>query len=249
MKYNQPGGMVTIECNPTATDRMKIAVRDTGPGIAESDLQKLFQPFERLSAPGAIEGTGLGLALSRRLVEAMGGSLTVCSTVGEGTTFTVIMPLVEQPVYKRSLVVDAEPAGTVDAAPATLLLIEDNLANLQLIEFILAERPSVKLLPAMQGKLGLELARKHLPDMILLDLHLPDIDGSEVLRRLQLYPETRDIPVVILSADATPGQVDRLREAGAYSYITKPIDVDAFLRSLDAVLLPRTAGRGELAIL
>jgi PAS domain S-box-containing protein len=252
VKYNRQGGSVRLSCEkvpgePTAGEtenhdgeRLRILVRDTGPGIAPEKMARLFVPFDRLGAEQSdVEGTGLGLALSKRLVEAMGGVMTVESTVGEGSTFAVALALVENPLERleRSDHAAATPgAANVPEASSTLLYIEDDLANLGLVEAILSERAGITLLSALQGRIGLDLAREHSPDLILLDLHLPDVTGDEVLKRLQSQPQTRDIPVVVISADATPGRIERLMQAGASGYLTKPLDVDRFLQAVDEVL-------------
>ncbi len=205
-------------------------MEDGGRGIPADRADQLFTPFARLGAEQTdVEGTGLGLALSRRLCEAMGGALTLESSGPAGSVFRIELGGAESPL--RVL----EDTGTFAVphaahAAATLLYIEDNLANLSLVETILMSRPQWQLLPALQGGLGVELAREHRPDLVLLDLHLPDVPGAEVLRRLRADPRTARTPVVVVSADATPGSVERLRQAGADAYLTKPLDVDEFLR-------------------
>ncbi|MDQ7829191.1 MAG: response regulator, partial [Armatimonadota bacterium] len=174
-----------------------------------------------------------------RLVEAMGGTLGVESTVGQGSTFWVELPEAEEPALEPSAVGAARPAG---ARRARIVYIEDNLSNLKLLQRVLAHRPEVELLPAIQGRLGLDLIREHRPDLVLLDLHLPDMPGDEVLRRLQAQPQTREIPVVVISADATPHQIERLRAMGAQEYLTKPLDVRRLLELLDRAL-ERREGR------
>ena len=242
VKYNRVGGTVAVSCEPSGPTRLRIKVSDTGFGIPQEQLGRLFTPFDRLGAErGDIEGTGIGLCLSRQLAEAMGGTLDVESTVGEGSTFSVELPLVEGPIdrYERLNILNsserngASPSGNL----RSVLYIEDNLANLTLVQRIVAERDGIEIIPAMQGRLGLELAREHRPALILLDLHLPDIGGDEVLQRLRDDPITATIPVVIVSADATPGQVQRLLNAGALTYLTKPIDVSDLLRILDEHVL------------
>jgi PAS domain S-box-containing protein len=241
VKYNRPGGSVYLSYEPADEgEGLWIRVRDTGPGIAAEKMERLFVPFERLGAEQlGVEGTGLGLALSRRLVEAMGGVMTAESAVGQGSTFAIRLAQAESPLDRLER---GGHAGTVraEAAPPedsrTLLYIEDNLANLSLIETILSERPGITLRSALQGRLGLDLAWEHRPDLILLDLHLPDMAGEEVLARLQSHPRTREIPVVVISADATPGSVERLLQAGARRYLTKPLDVELFLKSIDEIL-------------
>jgi PAS domain S-box-containing protein len=240
IKYNQSGGTVTLGYEETPEGRLRISVSDTGPGIAPDKLERLFVPFERLGAEQTTTGgTGLGLALSKRLVEAMGGALGVESTVGTGSTFWAEFPVVEGPVARlTSRSAEAPGAGQLDASThaGTVLYVEDNLSNLELIQRLLARRPGVRLLPAMQGQLGLDLASQHRPDLILLDLHLPDIPGDEVLRRLRAMPETQNVPVVVISADATPSRIVQARAAGAWQYLTKPLDAKQFLALLDEAL-------------
>jgi len=238
IKYNRKGGRVTLSCAEPEAGRLRIEVSDTGPGISPDKMARLFTPFERLGAEGtSIQGTGLGLALSKRLVEAMGGTLDVESAVAKGSTFWVEFSTAENPL-ERVRGQDAIPPVAVGARSraATVLYVEDNLPNFKLIENLMALRPGVKLIPAMQGRMGLDLAGQHHPDVILLDVHLPDISGDEVLRRLRDDPETRHIPVVVISADATSRQIDRLRAAGAREYLTKPLDVKKLLALLDELL-------------
>ena len=234
-KYNRPDGKVSVSVKDSPGDRLRVNVTDTGPGIPPEKMGRLFTPFDRLGAEErAVEGTGLGLALSKRLVEVMGGAIGAESAVGEGSTFWVELPRAKDPAARVDLPV-ATSAQT-PAAVGAVLYIEDNLANLRLVERLLEHRPEVKLLSAMQGGLGLELAIKHRPGLILLDLQLPDIPGAEVLQRLQHDPRTRQIPVVVISADATPGQIKRLRSQGAREFLTKPLDVKRFLGLLDEIL-------------
>jgi PAS domain S-box-containing protein len=249
VKYNRDGGSVQLSCEPVAGERLRIKVTDTGLGIPPEALGRLFVPFERVAREqSAIEGTGLGLPLSKRLAEAMGGTLDLESTPQQGSTFWVELPLVEGPVQQDERERPDEPApATQEPEPAgptlTVLYIEDNLSNLQLVERVLSRRPGVRLISAMRPQLGLDLAAEHDPDLVLLDLHLPDMPGQEVLRRLQANPKTAGIPVVILSADARPGLVQRLLEQGARAFLTKPLDVKELLELLDAV-----AAEGQEAI-
>jgi len=240
IKYNREGGTVSIACAEPSAGTLRVQVTDTGPGIAAEHLELLFTPFERLGAERTtIEGTGIGLALSRRLAEVMGGALGVESNLGRGSTFWVEFPQVEGPVDRLERL--GEVGAPVAAAgpglerPA-ILHVEDNLANIQLVERVLAQRPGVRLIPAMQGRLGLELARQHQPVLVLLDLNLADVGGEEILRALRDDPLTATIPVVIVSADAMPRQVQRLLSAGATAYLTKPIDVRQLLELVDRAL-------------
>jgi CheY-like chemotaxis protein/anti-sigma regulatory factor (Ser/Thr protein kinase) len=237
VKYNRARGTVAISCGQPHPTRVEISVTDTGPGIAPDRIDQLFMPFERLGAEHTdVEGTGIGLALSQRLTTAMGGALKVATEQGKGSTFTLELPRVEGPVdrYERL----NGPAET--AVPAVvrhkILHIEDNLSNVKLVERVLAQRGDVEVVAAMHGRLGLELAREHQPVLVLLDLHLPDIDGDQVLQLLRDDPVTSSIPVVIISADATSGQVRRLLTAGATAYLTKPIDIPDLLHILNEVL-------------
>jgi CheY-like chemotaxis protein len=208
-------------------------------------VQRLFIPFERVaSQPSAIEGTGLGLPLSKRLAEAMGGTLELVSTPQQGSTFWIELPLAEAPVQHAERQAD-EGAGPAAEQPApngpdlTVLYIEDNLSNLQLVERVLGHRPGVRLISAMRPQLGLDLAGQHHPDLILLDLHLPDMPGQEVLRRLGASPATADIPVAILSADARPALIERLLAEGAREFLTKPLDVKELLGLVDGIAAER----------
>jgi CheY-like chemotaxis protein len=256
IKYNRPGGFVRLECTPSGVSNESLVrgdggwivrVEDGGRGIPADRAEELFTPFARLGAEQTeVEGTGLGLALSRRLCEAMGGALTLESSGPAGSVFRVELGGAESPLLAL------EETGTF-AAPelahgaGTLLYVEDNLANLSLVETILLARPGWRLLPALQGGLGVELAREHRPDLVLLDLHLPDIPGDEVLRRLRADPRTAAIPVVVVSADATPSSVERLRQSGADAYLTKPLDVDEFLRVVGQFLPAELAGAPKSA--
>jgi len=237
VKYNTEGGLVRITCDDGPPGRSRLGVSDTGGGIDAERMQRLFKPFDRLGAEQTgIEGTGLGLALSHHLVEAMGGTLSATSQLGEGTTFTVDLPTAQSQPPEVELVLGADSAASASQTQGTVLYIEDNLANLRLLERIVARRPGITLLSTIQGSRGLELARDHRPDLILLDLHLPDVSGTEVLARLLADPATKSIPVVILSADATPGQISRLVEQGAHAYLTKPLDVKQILVLFDEML-------------
>jgi len=239
IKYNYAGGKVSIRTLPTTENSLRIAVCDTGPGIPPEEQPKLFTPFERLNAAhSGVEGTGLGLALSERIMSAMGGRLTLESVPGTGSTFCIELPLALSPTDALAdhLTAAHHLQHSSQERAATILTIEDNLSNLRLMEVLLRSRPCITLLAAMQGSIGLDMARQHEPDLILLDLNLPDISGKEVLSRLQASALTCDIPVVVLSADATPAQIERLLGAGARAYLTKPLDVNEFLHTLDTML-------------
>ncbi|MDX1932438.1 MAG: PAS domain-containing protein [Capsulimonadales bacterium] len=236
VKYNRVGGEVRVGIEDAGRDRVRINVSDTGRGIAPEDLRLLFLPFERVgNQMENIEGTGLGLALSKRLVEAMGGAIGVESVPGKGSTFRFEL------VRAAGLPDPALPAAEtgLPSAPEhnhTILYIEDNLANLQFIEEVLADRPNIRIVRSMQGTVGLELARQRPPSLILLDLHLPDLSGEEVLRRLRSDPRTCDVPVVVISAAAITDNGRRLRELGASNFLMKPVDVRQFLETIADIL-------------
>jgi PAS domain S-box-containing protein len=246
IKYNRTDGRVDISFEIVDGGRVRTVIADTGIGIEPERLTRLFEPFERLGAERTdVEGTGLGLTLSKRLVEAMGGSIFVESTPGQGTTFAIELASADSP--GATSVTDPARAGTeltagLGADRRLILYIEDNLSNLTLVQRILDRQASVEVLPAMQGQLGLDLARQHHPDLIVLDLHLPDMKGEEVLRRLRADSASREIPVVILSADASPGQIRRLMSLGANDYLTKPLDVTRFIEVLGDSFCRRPAG-------
>lgn len=239
LKYNREGGTVTVTGRAGDHGRHRIEIADTGFGIAPENLDRLFAPFDRIGAERdtTVAGTGLGLALSKRLVEAMGGTLSVESEVSTGSTFSVELPAADDPppdeaaqqAPPRAL---ASP-GTAVPRAANVLYVEDNASNVTLVERILARRPEIELTVSMEGRLAFELVRQHRPDMILLDLNLPDISGEEVLTQLRADPETQAIPIVIVTADASEGQAERFQSLGATAYLTKPFDVRRFLQVVD----------------
>jgi len=239
IKYNREGASVAISVEPADEDIVRVAVTDEGQGIPPQELDRLFVPFERLQAGSTdVQGTGLGLALSRALCEAMEGEIGVQSTPGVGSTFWLTLRRGEPSAVRAAAVRDeAPPVERVYREHKTLLYIEDTVANVRLVEAILELRPQIKLLPAIQGRLGLRLAQEHLPDLILLDLHLPDLGGEEVLRLLREDNRTRGIPVVILTADATNRQLERLLADGAHAYLTKPIGVRRLLDVIDELFV------------
>ena len=247
VKYSGDGASVTVraetERRKTKDSKVTLSVIDTGPGLTVEQQERLFQPFERLGAERTtIQGTGLGLALTKKLVDAMGGDIGVITAPGEGSTFWITLKRAPAEVRKRV------PPDLEVVAPAaqrhTVLYVEDNLATISLMEQIFSMRPQIRLITAMQGGLTLDLAREHSPDAVILDLHLPDIPGDEVLNRLRADPRTSHIPVVMFSADATERQVKRLAAAGARAYLTKPVKVMEFLRTLDEVLAAPRAVAG-----
>jgi PAS domain S-box-containing protein len=240
IKYNSDDGTVTIAAEEIDGNRLRVKVRDTGPGVKVENQAKLFIPFERLGAEQTgVEGTGLGLALSKRLLEMMGGSIGVQNNPDRGATFWMELPLVQDPVEQLETVMPAVPTPVAPASQQRqriVLYVEDNLSNITLIEHIIVHRPHVKLVAAMQGRLGLDLAREHRPDLILLDLHLPDISGEDVLHGLRQEAALQNTPVIVISADATRGRIERLQSMGVLDYLPKPLDIKRFLQLLDSCL-------------
>jgi PAS domain S-box-containing protein len=249
VKYTSKRGSVTVSFNDSGNGATRILVRDTGAGIPVEKLARLFTPFDRLGAEqSSVEGTGLGLALCQRLTQAMQGSIGVNSTLGTGSTFWLELPHAESPLQTLAAQRNSSaPEQSPDEESRRILYIEDNFSNVTLVEQMLAERPALELMTAMQGRVGLELARKHAPDLVLLDLHLPDMPGWQVLAQLKADHSTRDIPVVVISADATAPQIKRLLSAGARAYLTKPLDIGEFFRVMDEAIFPEREAKEEAA--
>ncbi len=242
IKYNHEGGQVNLSCQQTRDGRVRLSVKDTGPGITAEGLERLFVPFERLGQElGEVEGTGLGLVVSKQLMEAMGGSLHAKSQVGKGSTFWVELPLATDTFESKGEEAGPmhEPAtAPAESSAATVLYIEDNVSNVQVIKTVIERlRPQWRLLSAQDGQSGLQQSREHLPDAILLDLQLPGMNGDLVLAELRADPNVHQIPVLLLSADATAYSRERLLALGANDYLSKPFNVVHLLERLDALLL------------
>ena len=254
VKYNSVNGQITIWCETSTSGRLRISVRDTGLGIPPDKLSRLFTAFDRLGAEKTeIEGSGLGLALSKNLAEAMGGTLGVDSKFGLGSTFWLELEAAASPAANSLGVAGPGDSETIDLVGdlqgrTTVLYIEDNSFNFALIEAVLQHRPTIQLLKATCGEEGLSIARQSHPDLILLDLYLPDMNGHEVLRTLQREKGTEDIPVLIISADATSKQRDRLLAAGARMYLTKPLVLKSFLAAIDHSLEERFQDRKMMVV-
>jgi len=238
VKYNQPGGTVVVECVALGADRIRISVKDTGVGLPQEKLPQLFQPFNRLGQErGAVQGTGIGLVTSKRLVELMGGVMGVTSSVGVGSVFWFELGAVDAPRLEE----ETAPAAAIAEAQArtgaparTLLYVEDNPANLKLVEQLISRRPTLRLLGAIDGNMGIQLARANQPEVILMDINLPGISGFEALKILREDAATSHIPVLALSANAMPSDIEKGLAAGFFSYLTKPIRVAEFMQSLDS---------------
>lgn len=238
IKYNRPLGSVTVACGTHVPGILRVCVTDTGEGLSAEKLEQLFQPFNRLGQEnGENEGTGIGLVVTKRLIELMGGAIGVESTVGTGSVFWVDLALADEPQLHPDDADEAPPAYLDISGPKqTVLYVEDNRANLNLVQQLVARRPHLTLLSAVSGELGLEMARSALPDVILMDISLPGISGIEVLRLLRADPRTAAIPVLALSAAAIPVDVERGLRAGFFRYLTKPIKVSEFMEALDIAL-------------
>ena len=252
IKYNTAQGTVVVDYTVSAPDRIRISIKDTGAGLPPEKLAQLFQPFNRLGqeAEGE-EGTGIGLVVTKRLVELMGGAIGVDSTVGAGSVFWIelISAAAPQFVDEGGEAADSRPHLPHGARLRTLLCVEDNPANLKLVEELIARRPDLRLLTAVNGTLGIELARASQPEMILMDVNLPDISGIEAMKILREDPLTAHIPIVALSANAMPRDIEKGLEAGFFRYLTKPIKVNEFMDTLRMALEladQRTAEAGRV---
>ena len=240
IKYNTTQGTVVVDCTVSAPDRIRISIKDTGAGLPPEKLAQLFQPFNRLGqeAEGE-EGTGIGLVVTKRLVELMGGAIGVDSTVGVGSVFWIELISAAAPQFVDDggeAAADSPQHLPYGARLRTLLCVEDNPANLKLVEELIARRPDLRLLTAVNGTLGIELARASQPEMILMDVNLPDISGVEAMKILREDLLTAHIPIVALSANAMPRDIMKGLEAGFFRYLTKPIKVNEFMDTLRTAL-------------
>jgi PAS domain S-box-containing protein len=246
IKYNRKGGSVTLSLNHKDNAGLRIDIVDTGMGIPEEKLSSLFEPFDRLGAEETdIEGTGIGMAISKKLIEVMNGSIGVESTPGEGSTFFVSLPTCPKQLDKvepRNIftLTKKEVDDKKEAKLFTLLYIEDNPANLQLVEDILSDYPEIKLVSATHAKIGIDMALALKPDLILMDINLPDIDGVEAFKRLKNFEETHEIPVIAMSANAMQKDIDRTMAEGFKTYITKPVDIIRFRNIIEEELKSAT---------
>ncbi len=240
IKYNKPDGRVTLKYSVDG-ERLKLEVSDTGKGIPDELKSNLFTPFERLGAELTdVQGTGIGLSISKKLMELMGGDISFESKVDEGSSFFIDIPLAEQPEVQKekSLKVSLLPEGRTDSQQKVVLYIEDNPSNLELVRRIISRAKNVKLISAMEAQPGIRLASVEKPDLILMDLHLPDIDGFAAFQKINSMEETSKIPIIAVSADAMEVDKKKALDMGFRAYITKPIDVENFLESLEEVLGP-----------
>jgi PAS domain S-box-containing protein len=240
IKYNTPGGTVVVSCVVNTPGRVRVGVEDSGEGLSPEDIAQLFQPFNRLGRAATVEeGTGIGLVVCKRLVELMGGAIGVESTIGRGSVFWFEMNLTNK--LQPSDILGAAAAiapeqGKASTRLRTLLYVEDNPANRMLVEDLIARRPDLRTLTAEDGPRGIEIARASLPDVILMDINLPGISGIQAMRILADDPATAHIPVVALSANAMPRDIEKGLKAGFFRYLTKPIKVDEFFHTLEVAL-------------
>ncbi|MDO9217363.1 MAG: ATP-binding protein, partial [Lacisediminimonas sp.] len=240
VKYNRQGGTVVVSVGTKTPKRLRICVADSGEGLSPEKIAQLFQPFNRLGQDANTEeGTGIGLVVSKRLIELMGGTIGMESTVGKGSLFWIEIDLTKE---RQTADCAAEPASVAAASVLadpkvyTLLYVEDNPANLMLVEDLVARRPDMRLLSASDGHSGIEIARAAQPDVILMDINLPGISGTRALEILAEDPATAHIPVVALSANAMPRDIAQGLKAGFFRYLTKPIRVNQFMDTLDEAL-------------
>jgi CheY-like chemotaxis protein len=258
VKYNREGGAVIVLCVMQDHRKIRLTVRDTGPGLDERHVAQLFQPFNRLGQEGGTEeGSGIGLVVSKRLVELMGGEIGVTSTVGLGSMFWIELPSVAVGLMTADEMTDTanlqSEVTAIKRKAATILYVEDNPANLKFIQKLVGFREDIDLLTAVNANLGIELARVHQPDIILLDINLPGLSGNEALGILRRDARTAHIPVIALTANAMPKEVKEGMERGFFNYLTKPINIDDFFTSLDAAMqfsremrLNKEFGRSEV---
>jgi protein-histidine pros-kinase len=239
IKYNNKGGLVTVKAVAIQNEKVRISITDTGIGIAKKEMHKLFTAFQRIGPQFSdIEGTGLGLAVSKKLVEAMDGTIGIDDEVNKGSSFWIELPQAEGQLEGNQLdVVFETMPSTISTKAGTLLYVEDNISNQELVKQILdMYRPAIRLVTSLYGKDTVKMTLDYKPNVILLDLNLPDINGVKVIKLLQKEPQTKEIPVIVLSADALEIQIEKLLKAGAKNYITKPIDVQEFLKIIDGIM-------------
>jgi len=245
VKYNREGGSITLDCQKTDEGRIRVDVTDTGKGISKDNQNFLFQLFNRLNAKNsAVEGTGIGLNITKRLIELMNGTISVHSTPGEGSRFSIEIPEGKQlaPEREDEVITPVRKAdGKTGEHKWTVLYVEDNPANLKLVERILNTRADIKVLTAPQARLGIDLARAHRPDLILMDITMPEMDGTIAMKKLKNYEETRDIPIIAVSANAMESDIEKALNAGFKAYITKPFNIPKFLMEIDRFLKPESS--------
>lgn len=238
IKYNRPDGTVTFEVSVRGPDHVRVEVQDTGMGVAEQQQDKLFQPFYRAGQEtGSIEGTGIGLAITRRLAELMNGTVGFRSTPGKGSSFWVDMPVYHSSTRTSALPPSPPAESGLAERSGKVLYVEDNPANVRLLRDLLDNFQNIQLVTAPTAEIGLDLARSLLPNVIIMDINLPGISGLEALRKLKESPETRDIPVIALTAAASERDRQRGEQAGFFRYLTKPVKIAELEAALEQLLV------------
>ncbi|MBL0122830.1 MAG: response regulator [Betaproteobacteria bacterium] len=242
IKYNKPVGSVVVECaqGKNTPDSVRISIRDSGKGLSPEQLQQLFVPFNRLGQEAGLEeGTGIGLVMCKQLVELMGGAIGVESAAGVGSVFWIELPTATAPrviMADNASVPPIPQPAPVELPVRTVLYVEDNPDNMELVRQIIARRHDLRLLSAVDGKLGIESARANRPAVILMDINLPGISGIDAMKILRADPLTAHIPIIALSANAMPREVEKGVENGFFDYVTKPIKISEFMEALDVAL-------------
>ncbi len=239
IKYNNENGQVILKVNDSEPDKILLEIKDTGIGIPKDQHEFIFEPFNRMGAEeSSVEGIGIGLSIAHRLLTHMKGEIQFESEVGKGTTFSLQIVKGEAPELPcpDSVKQHSEKDCLSEEQSKLVLYIEDNPANLKLVEEIFKVLDGVSLLTAPQAKMGIELAKSHLPDLILMDINLPEMDGHTALKLLRSFEETKDIPTIAISANAMKGDIEKGLQSGFLSYITKPIQVDTFINTLNKYL-------------
>jgi CheY-like chemotaxis protein len=251
VKYNRASGSVSVDYVIGTGNSIRISVRDTGLGLSPEQLAQLFQPFNRLGKENSTEeGTGIGLVVTKRLVELMGGTIGADSEVGVGSVFWFELNLTVAPQLTTLGAEHAEQArlpAPLGAHLHTLLYVEDNPANLELVEQLISRRSDLHLLSAADGNMGIEFARTYQPQVILMDINLPGISGIDAMRILRADPTTTHIPIIAVSANAAPGDIAKGLHAGFFRYITKPIKVSQFMEALNEALVFSQTQEGRSA--
>ncbi|MFX1689693.1 ATP-binding protein [Paraburkholderia sp. A2RI-6] len=249
VKYNSTPGEVEVRCSASTPERVRVTVRDSGAGLSPEQIALLFRPFNRLGQEaGPEEGTGIGLVVSKRLVELMSGTIGADSKVGVGSTFWIELNSAPAPDASKPGIQPAAPPAiqapetSADSSIYTVLYVEDDPANLKLVEQLVGRSANFRLLSAVTGRQGLELARASLPKVIVMDINLPDMSGVEVLRILREDPATMNIPVIALSANAMPGDIQMGLQSGFFRYLTKPIKLNQFMETLNLLLTSTESG-------
>ena len=240
IKYNKPNGKVIISYDKSHDHQIRIGIKDNGPGISQDNICNVFKPFERFHPQAEnIEGTGIGLTISKQLIELMSGEIGFESFVDKGCHFYIDLPLSSNSITEKEMQFSEQidsPSKSSQAKRKKVLYIEDVKVNIELVKHILSLRDNLTFFSATKALPGIELAKSELPDLILMDLRLPDMDGITAFKQLQLIKELKHIPVMALTANAIDGESEKALSLGFKNYITKPINIDHFLKEIDKLL-------------